>query len=98
MLHQDKTEKCKVLISTDLGSLGFKIVCFLLPSGCVVTQMNFFFMLEAVGGVSPLRSVKKQKAFIKWILKGAIPQLNLQFRSPKTVFLFQIQPPLLNLV
>ena len=43
-------------------------------------------MLEAGGGVFPLRSVKKQKALRKWILKGAIPQLNLQFRSPKTLW------------
>ena len=29
-----------VCISTDLGSLGFKMVCFLLPSGCLVTKIR----------------------------------------------------------
>ena len=32
-------------------------------------------------------SVKTQKALRKWISKVAIPQLNLQFRSPKTLLI-----------
>ena len=35
--------------------------------------------------MSPFHSVKIRKALRKWIMKAAIPQLNLQFRSPKTL-------------
>ena len=88
--HKQKWWVSLVQIATDLGSSGSRTVCFLLPSGFVVTRTNFFLL----AGASPPPPLLMADAPSNCRLDPGLPLSRSEvWRPPNLISLSESLPP-----